>query len=341
MKTQKSSSRNPFLIVRKRYFGNKVNEQRLMLLAYISVCTFIGVILADFGILGSISLVPKILNIAVFIAVLSLNLMFTYGHLSLYNTLGLVMIAAEVSLGVGFVFNVVPGDGFSQNRAMADLSISLVLGVCAVHAYLRFTSMIVCAMAMLCYVVGLHYTDNSFLSNFFPYFLFLAITGVLLGVVMVKNVNSLNDENKDLHQQTRRMSENFDLTPEQLNALVELSAEASPTKERQAELFELLGAKAKHRLFQRVSEVLNSRRTQLDLLERMLPELSQSELMICRLILRGKRLSEICMLLGKSKSNVTCQRAHIRAKLGLKPEDDLKNKLLERLDTVILKTDGF
>ena len=46
-------------------------------------------------------------------------------------------------------------------------------------------------------------------------------------------------------------------------------------------------------------------------------------------MLQGYKLKEMCELLGKTESNVTCQRSNIRAKLGLKRGDDLRACLLE------------
>ena len=53
---------------------------------------------------------------------------------------------------------------------------------------------------------------------------------------------------------------------------------------------------------------------------------------ICALILQDKKQNAICMLLNKSASNINSQRAHIRKKLGLRPQDDLKAALRRRMD---------
>ncbi|MCQ1543716.1 LuxR family transcriptional regulator, partial [Bacteroides caccae] len=52
---------------------------------------------------------------------------------------------------------------------------------------------------------------------------------------------------------------------------------------------------------------------------------------ICRLILQDKTVSQICELLHRSSGNITSQRANIRAKLGLKKSDNLKEALQERM----------
>ena len=81
----------------------------------------------------------------------------------------------------------------------------------------------------------------------------------------------------------------------------------------------------------KVNDHLVKKSTQLATIAEAFPELSVSETEICRLILQGKKQSEICAILGKTQGNITSQRTHIRAKLNLKPKDNLGEALLKRL----------
>ena len=56
-------------------------------------------------------------------------------------------------------------------------------------------------------------------------------------------------------------------------------------------------------------------------------DLTNSEKDICKLVLQGKTLKEICAQLDKSESNITSQRCHIRKKLNMERKDDLKRTL--------------
>lgn len=58
------------------------------------------------------------------------------------------------------------------------------------------------------------------------------------------------------------------------------------------------------------------------------PSLTPSEVEICKLILIGKSLKEICFTLHKTPSNITSQRTHIRKKLNLAKQDDLRTSLM-------------
>lgn len=62
------------------------------------------------------------------------------------------------------------------------------------------------------------------------------------------------------------------------------------------------------------------------------PSLTPSEVEICKLILIGKSLKEICFTLHKTPSNITSQRTHIRKKLNLAKQNDLRTSLMVLLN---------
>ena len=69
------------------------------------------------------------------------------------------------------------------------------------------------------------------------------------------------------------------------------------------------------------------------------PSLTPSEVEICKLILIGKSLKEICFTLHKTPSNITSQRTHIRKKLNLAKQDDLRTSLMVLLNKAKDSTD--
>lgn len=59
-------------------------------------------------------------------------------------------------------------------------------------------------------------------------------------------------------------------------------------------------------------------------------DLTNSERVICQMVLEGKMLKEICIELNQSESNITSQRSHIRKKLNMDRKDDLRRELEKR-----------
>jgi len=62
-----------------------------------------------------------------------------------------------------------------------------------------------------------------------------------------------------------------------------------------------------------------------------LPTLTPTEKEVCRLIVGGKTICEIASILNKKPNNISTVRIHIRKKLGLATNEDLKEALLESL----------
>lgn len=322
---------NPFRKVKERYWGNKMNEQRLTLMLFVSTGILVGTFMTFTGLLDDSPMSNTIANIVAFVLVVVVNLLFLFGRIKLIYAVGMVFAIAQITLNFGIVCFSLPGPFFNDQHAMADISIALIISICSVHAYLRYTSTFVCLSTLICYLASIHFTPSAFLVSYFPFFIALAIAGLGLGYVLVHNVSQIYDEKVHYEQESQRLSRSLKFSPEQLNALMELAANEPPSAERQKELFGMLGINIRKCLFDRVQEIIQTRELQTDVLQRVLPGLTESEIEICRLVLSGKRLTEICVTLNKTKSNITCQRSHIRAKLGLSPEEDLKEALKQRM----------
>lgn len=60
------------------------------------------------------------------------------------------------------------------------------------------------------------------------------------------------------------------------------------------------------------------------------PMLTPTELDVCRMVEQGKTLRQIADAMGKTTSNISTVRGNIRKKLGLSPEEDLREYLVKR-----------
>lgn len=108
--------------------------------------------------------------------------------------------------------------------------------------------------------------------------------------------------------------------------LSKMEHEAAETKN----LLELLSDEVRNNVISNVKEAMLE--MERNSLTEIFPELSPSEIEIYRLVIMGKSLNEVCSILRKSESNITCQRSNIRKKLGLQSSDNLKKVLQERFN---------
>lgn len=100
---------------------------------------------------------------------------------------------------------------------------------------------------------------------------------------------------------------------EQVRAYVRLAKQRHRTVETN-NLLEMLGVEAQNNVIHNVKEAVTAKEMEQYHLSEVFPELIPSEIEICRLVILGKTLKEVCKILGKSESNITCQHSNIRKK---------------------------
>ena len=113
-------------------------------------------------------------------------------------------------------------------------------------------------------------------------------------------------------------------------AYINLAKQQHSTEETST-LLSILGKTTQMTLIKNVTAYIKANESDEALIEKRFPDFTPSEIQICQLILRDKKLSEICSILGKTESNISTQRANIRKKLGLQPADNLRKVLVEMM----------
>lgn len=182
-------------------------------------------------------------------------------------------------------------------------------------------------MYTLCILI----TDSPSLKNFYILYLLVFATICVLGERLIYVVKKLQQENRNLKQDEAELLHILRMNKQQVKAYVEFSKKDKPTSEDTERLLELIGERSQRNIINTVSCYLTEKQTEIDQIAKAFPELTASEHEICRLILQGKKLGEICEILGKTENNVTAHRGHIRKKLGLIPQENLKKALENRM----------
>ncbi len=172
--------------------------------------------------------------------------------------------------------------------------------------------------------------DRHLQSFLFLFVLSFAIVAVV-GLLVARTTMQLDKENIQLRRGEAELLHILRLKKNEVRAYLSLASERN-SQDGTKVLLERLDKKSRHNLLTNVEEYLKTRATELDIIEKAFPEFTPSEREICRLILQGKKLGEICVVLNKNESNINSQRANMRRKLGLSTSDNLQRKLRERLD---------
>lgn len=185
-------------------------------------------------------------------------------------------------------------------------------------------------MVLLTHLTCFLITDHEYLrSSYWLFFLVFLMVGIM-GMKLISNVGVLRYENRELRRNENSLLSLFKMEKSQLMAYVSLVQE----QHRQGtveDLLELMGEEGRRKLYESVAAYIRQEQASKDTLAQVFPELTASEKEICRLVLQGDKLKDICEKLNKSKGNITSQRVHIRSKLGLGPKDNLAEALRRRM----------
>lgn len=156
--------------------------------------------------------------------------------------------------------------------------------------------------------------------------LLFSIKAVLVGFLMILYVWLYNWEPvivKELRQ-PKQMRE------EEKKALHMLADLKDEEKDMAVNLLSRLRPEQQKNILERAAEQLKTSELSKKAWDLVCADLTNSERVICQMVLEGKMLKEICIELNKSESNITSQRSHIRKKLNMDRKDDLRRVLEKR-----------
>lgn len=156
--------------------------------------------------------------------------------------------------------------------------------------------------------------------------LLFSIKAVFVGFLMIFYVWLYNWEPviiKNLRQ-PKQMRE------EEHKALHMLADLKDKEKDMAVNLMSRLSPEQQQNILDRAAEQLKTSELSQKAWDLVCAELTNSERVICQMVLEGKMLKEICIELNKSESNITSQRSHIRKKLNMDRKDDLRRELEKR-----------
>lgn len=272
----------------------------------------------------------RTMNVALGITAMLLLLLFLWDKLRLRHTFCLLLLATQIEISLGMIACALSNIEYQRLLIMSNNVLATMCIMISVCAYLYKLSVVLSVLSLTAYIACAEITHGPFLSQYLFLNITLLFLASMLGYLLFHNVKKLQRENKMLKDEEQKILQTLQINRKELYALVDLVSKDRSEQETQ-QLLDSVGEKAKENLLKTAHNHIREENSQLSLIKKAFPELSATEQTICRLILQDKTVTEICNILYKSSGNITCHRAHIRAKLKLEKEDNLKEKLKERL----------
>lgn len=130
---------------------------------------------------------------------------------------------------------------------------------------------------------------------------------------------------------TKGLRQPREISQEERKALDMLANLRDMDYDKAGNLYERLSPQLRQRIVNHATQRLKQEEVERLAWDMLCADLTKSEKEICKLILEGNSLKEICQQLGKSESNITSQRCHIRKKLNMSRKDDLRDTLENKI----------
>ena len=264
------------------------------------------------------------INSVLFLFIIMCTLAYFKKRVNLTTTFSIILIAIHIAICIGYEYS------YQRALIMSNITISLLFTMLSICAYMSNISILLSSLIIASYTICTLITDEPFLYSYLPLVIIIYTMIPLLGRSLHSNISSLLKSSNLLKEEEEMLLKRLQMKKEELFAFAELLSENNP-EEKTNSLLSIIGEQSKENLFTALAAHQKKEKSKLDTIRRIYPYLSPSELNICRLILQDKTVSQICELLHRSSGNITSQRANIRAKLGLKKSDNLKEALQERM----------
>ena len=161
-------------------------------------------------------------------------------------------------------------------------------------------------------------------------FIFVEIFTCVLGEMISRGIRGMLKENADYNSTLNNLLATFHMTKTELLAYIQLGRGGMAGKDI-SDFFDRLDECTEANLIRAVEHRVDQRRMQHADISAVIPTLTPTEKEVCRLIIGGKMIDEIASILNKTPNNISTVRIHIRKKLGLGTNEDLKDALLKSL----------
>lgn len=253
-------------------------------------------------------------------------------RLSLISSISIIFCIILTDLSVELL--VISFDGYEKTTLFLLMDAIIFTGMMCmtIVTYTPLLTIVCFLTGLVTSSVSLYYNSNTEIDNFYLFLVCLEFFITYLSIKVKINTVHILKEYGEVRSSENTVLDFFQMDRSQLLGYIKLAQKCNLSADETDQLLNSFGQRAKVNIAGNISMLIKQKEADLERIQKCLPELTPSELEITRLILQGKKLKDICEILGKKAGNVTSQRTNIRAKLGLNPDDNLFEALKKRME---------
>lgn len=283
------------------------------------------------GVWGSPDHVLLSLSVAIWLGLLAAVTLFIYKKISLLHAFYMYGIVMQTCLTAKILYISITMPPGSTYLIIFNSFISMIVILFLVMGYMHTLPFCLTIASLATSIAAYVIRPGVIQAQFIMFFFFVEIISCALGYMMWRALHDTEKENKDFREEENDILKAFNMTREELMAYISMSKTANQSKKDVSEFFEHLDERTEHNIINAVKQRETEVRMQNADVSKAFPMLSPTEVGVCRLILQGKTIKEIGTLLGKTTNNISAVRIHIRKKLGLTTDQDLREYLMKRV----------
>ncbi len=309
----------------------KNQEQRVCIIVYIIgvVMAITGMPLHLLGVLGINNPVLQTISVASWTVSVIVFGLYLKRIISLITAVSIFTITLQVAQTARIVYNtIVQPEGFVWAIVLNQI-ISLIIIIHLVIGFVRWIPIANTVISLATLLFAYYCTDGALNRQVVVIFTFVEVFTCLIGDFIQRSIHNMQRENTNYKVTEQGILDAFDMTKEELNAYVKLCRQNKPTEKSVSGFFEHLDDLSEANLIRAVNLRIGERHMKRQDMAELLPQLTPTELEVCRLIMGGKTLAEIAQIMGKKPNNIGTVRIHIRRKLKLTKGADLKEALIK------------
>lgn len=260
-----------------------------------------------------------------------LTLAYFTGRMKLNTAFSGILFAIQLEICAEIIYCSTLADySYQRLLIMSNVKLSMLFTMIPVCAYMYRVSLQLSVLAVAAYVACVGLTHGPFLKSYLPFVVLMFVMMSLLGRLLHKNFKSLQTKHDLLKSEEAELLNSLQVSREELYAFAKLVS-SSKKGEINNSLLDVLGEQTKDNLYSALAAHFREAQSQSESIREYFPELTNSELIICSLILQDNTVSQISDKLCRTTGNVTSQRSKIRSKLGLDKDENLKDALNLRI----------
>lgn len=268
-----------------------INHQRQAILLYYAIAMMIATMSNIVGFSGSFCPFFTISNSLMLVSFIMFTILYTIKRMEIVQFATCMTASTHIFISIDCIYAAITPS--LPNATMVILVNMLILlgnSIITLATYLTRTAQLTTMLSLATYISCMLLTGSQALCDYLFMILIIFCITSYIGFRITKTVERLQMENQTLRRDEEELMHILRLDKEQIKAYINLAKQEHSTEETNT-LLNLLGKTTQMTLINNVISYIKANESDEALIEKRFPDFTPSEIQICQLILRDKKLS--------------------------------------------------